>query len=197
MWVLIVSVGSGAPTGGSGTQYFLGSFDGTTFTPAARVPSIGADDEGLRELDWLDWGRDCYAGVTFSGLPDDQRTLLAWMSNWEYAQDFPSHPWRGSMTIARRLTLREGGEHPVLCQTPILPRPRVGSSLTHEYELLLHGEPLTAWALPACALVNVKAACAPDGWVELTLRGSDETLARIVYDNRAKTVTVSRPNQVD
>ncbi|NKY39523.1 hypothetical protein HGA02_08295, partial [Cellulomonas septica] len=32
-WVLVVSLNPGSPTGGSGTQYFVGDFDGTTFTP--------------------------------------------------------------------------------------------------------------------------------------------------------------------
>jgi len=31
-WVLVISIGGGGPNGGSGTQYFIGDFDGTTFT---------------------------------------------------------------------------------------------------------------------------------------------------------------------
>ena len=30
-WVLIGNIGDGAPNGGSGTQYFVGDFDGKTF----------------------------------------------------------------------------------------------------------------------------------------------------------------------
>ena len=40
-WVLVVSVQGGAPAGGSGMQYFVGDFDGTTFT--AHLPG-DADD---------------------------------------------------------------------------------------------------------------------------------------------------------
>ncbi|MEL7187120.1 MAG: glycoside hydrolase family 32 protein, partial [Pseudomonadota bacterium] len=32
-WVLLVSIGSGAPNGGSATQYFIGDFDGCKFVP--------------------------------------------------------------------------------------------------------------------------------------------------------------------
>lgn len=35
-WVMQVSVGDGAVSGGSGMQYFVGSFDGTTFKMKTR-----------------------------------------------------------------------------------------------------------------------------------------------------------------
>ncbi|MCC5697330.1 glycoside hydrolase family 32 protein, partial [Klebsiella pneumoniae] len=50
-WVLIVSINPGGPAGGSATQYFLGDFDGTTFT------SDGAPNDVL----WADRGADFYA----------------------------------------------------------------------------------------------------------------------------------------
>lgn len=37
-WVLTVSVSDGAPAGGSGVQYFVGTFDGSRFRAAERVP---------------------------------------------------------------------------------------------------------------------------------------------------------------
>lgn len=97
-WVMLVSVSNGSPNGGSGTQYFIGDFDGRTFTndyPAAKVL-------------WLDHGKDNYAGVTFSDVPseDGRRIFLGWMSNWSYAADVPTIPWRGAMTLPRHLVLR-------------------------------------------------------------------------------------------
>jgi fructan beta-fructosidase len=96
-WVLLVSINPGAPNGGSGTQYFIGDFDGKTF--------INDSDESLTK--WLDFGRDNYAGVTWSNVPDsDSRTLfLGWMSNWDYAQVVPTKKWRSAMTIPRSLSL--------------------------------------------------------------------------------------------
>ncbi|MEJ2533208.1 MAG: GH32 C-terminal domain-containing protein [Halioglobus sp.] len=60
---------------------------------------------------WLDTGRDSYAGVTWSDIPqEDGRTLfMGWMSNWDYAQEVPTHPWRSAMTLPRELRLEETG----------------------------------------------------------------------------------------
>lgn len=136
-WVLLVSVATGAVAGGSGTQYVVGHFDGHIFTPATTLPAVDGASTELKGLPWLDRGPDCYAGVTFSGLPDDERTLVAWMNNWDYAQDFPSSPWRGSMTIPRRLSLHRRRQQLVLAQTPILPAGVRAATLTdHELDAL-------------------------------------------------------------
>ncbi|MDC7994260.1 glycoside hydrolase family 32 protein [Altibacter sp. HG106] len=94
-WVLLVSVNPGAPNGGSGTQYFVGDFDGSTFT---------ADSE---TSNWIDYGRDNYAGVTYNNAPDDQRIFIGWMSNWDYAQTTPTKSWRSAMTLPRALSLHQ------------------------------------------------------------------------------------------
>ena len=99
-WVLVISLSPGGIAGGSGTQYVIGRFDGVTFTADADA----ADDD----IDWLDFGRDCYAGVTFDNLPREERTLIAWMSNWDYARYLPFAEGvlqYGMMTLPRRLSL--------------------------------------------------------------------------------------------
>ena len=94
-WVLLVSINPGGPQGGSATQYFIGDFDGEKFTP---------QDAKTR---WMDWGSDNYAGVTFSDIPnsDGRRILMGWMSNWDYANQVPTTPWRSAMTLPRELGL--------------------------------------------------------------------------------------------
>ena len=104
-WVLLVSVTSGGPQGGSATQYFVGDFDGRTFT---------AEHADVR---WLDWGPDNYAGVTWSNTPG-RCLFIGWMSNWLYAAKLPTAPWRGAMTLPRELQLREMDGHAWLC-TPV------------------------------------------------------------------------------
>ena len=99
-WVMIVSLNPGGPNGGSGTQYFVGDFDGTTFHPAT-APDVTA---------WLDYGPDNYAGVTWSNAPGNRKIFLGWMSNWDYAQDVPTSPWRSAMTIPRELVLTKSGD---------------------------------------------------------------------------------------
>ncbi|WP_218682120.1 glycoside hydrolase family 32 protein [Microbacterium sp. BF1] len=115
-WVLLISLNPGGIAGGSGTHYVVGDFDGTTFR--ASVPHPAPPRELLRdgsqsrdELErygWIDFGPDCYAGVTFDGLARDERTLIAWMDNWEYAGRIPggdSDEHRSAMTLPRRLSL--------------------------------------------------------------------------------------------
>ncbi len=92
-WVLLISINPGGLTGGSGTQYFIGNWNGKEFT---------ADDVKTR---WLDYGRDNYAGVTFNDAPNQRRIFIGWMNNWEYAHNFPTEPFRGAMTLPRELSL--------------------------------------------------------------------------------------------
>lgn len=106
-WVMIVSVQKTAPNGGSAAQYFVGDFDGKNFTiDADFAKGIGKNSNTGR---WIDWGKDNYAGVTWSDVPesDGRRLFMGWMSNWQYALVVPTERWRSAMTIARSLSLRE------------------------------------------------------------------------------------------
>ncbi|MCJ7842276.1 glycoside hydrolase family 32 protein [Lederbergia sp. NSJ-179] len=99
-WVLFVSIGDNPQfETGSRTQYFVGSFDGNKFVPEHE------------DMKWLDFGKDNYAGVSFSDIPreDGRRIYLGWMSNWRYANHVPTEGWRSQMTLPRELMLRETG----------------------------------------------------------------------------------------
>ena len=109
-WVLFVSINPGGTNGGSATQYFIGNFDGKTFTPDAMNYPL-----------WLDYGRDNYAGVTWSNVPaaDGRRLFIGWMSNWDYANEIPTVNFRSAMTVARTLRLAHNGEHLVVASEPV------------------------------------------------------------------------------
>lgn len=97
-WVLIVSIGDNPQfESGSRTQYFVGTFDGNQFVAEHN------------DLKWLDYGKDNYAGVSFSDIPkeDGRRIYLGWMSNWRYANQVPTDGWRSQMTLPRELMLRD------------------------------------------------------------------------------------------
>jgi fructan beta-fructosidase len=106
-WVLIISINPGAPNGGSGTQYFVGDFDGTTFSSKQQEPN------------WIDWGRDNYAGVTYNNLAEDNRVFIGWMSNWDYAMTTPTETWRSAMTLPRELRLLKLEENYFLANYPL------------------------------------------------------------------------------
>lgn len=116
-WVLLVNVGSGAPAGGSGCQYFVGDFDGKEFKVDPSYPKATVAEPAL----WLDRGPDCYAAVTWSDVPakDGRRIALGWMSNWQYANDAPTSPWRSAMTVPRELRLQETAGGIRLLQRPV------------------------------------------------------------------------------
>jgi len=95
IWVLKVDVQKGALAGGSGGQYFIGHFDGERFKEV----------EHYKENYWLDHGRDFYAAQSWNDLPgeDERRIWLAWMSNWDYANQIPTEKWRSAMSIPREV----------------------------------------------------------------------------------------------
>ncbi|MBQ7209786.1 MAG: DUF4980 domain-containing protein [Paludibacteraceae bacterium] len=94
-WVLLCNINPGGPFGGSATQYFVGDFDGTTFTCV----------DGKEEQKWLDYGKDHYATVTWHNAPQGRVVALGWMSNWQYANEVPTKQFRSQNTIARDLGL--------------------------------------------------------------------------------------------
>jgi len=106
-WVLLISINPGAPNGGSGTQYFVGEFDGKTFSTDQK------------ETQWLDFGMDNYAGVTYNNVPNNDRIFIGWMSNWNYARDTPTEVWRSAMTLPRKLTLDKDESRYFLKNYPI------------------------------------------------------------------------------
>lgn len=121
-WVLLVSMNPGGPNGGSATQYFVGDFDGTTFTlDRSFAPSIGAAGKEPTRGVWVDHGRDNYAGVTWSDVPaeDGRRLFIGWMSNWDYATVVPTIAWRSAMTVPRVLSLHRTAAGPRLFSTPV------------------------------------------------------------------------------
>ncbi len=102
-WVLIQNCNPGAPNGGSGAQYFVGDFDGTNFTLDADFQRDVSDGKSL----WLDYGKDNYAGVTWSDAPGGRSVLIGWMSNWDYAMQVPTEAWRSACTLPIELSLRK------------------------------------------------------------------------------------------
>lgn len=105
-WILLSSINPGGPNGGSATQYFVGSFNGKTFTPYQT------------DTRWIDFGPDDYAGVTW-GNTGNRKIFLGWMSNWQYANVVPTKVWRSANTLPRQLSLQKVDEKFLLASLPL------------------------------------------------------------------------------
>ncbi len=186
-WVMKVDLNPGHIAGGSGGQYFLGEFDGTTFTP---------DEPDAPLPRWVDWGQDFYCATTFHEGNDDQgRPLwLGWMNNWNYATELPTFPWRGSMTIPRRIELTAAGDGR-LALTQRLPK-QVTDMAGDATELDDRDDVADDGGLPPAFLLDIGQ---PDeGVVTLALEDDDgNVLAEVRIDAAADTVQIVRPEDAN
>lgn len=139
-WVLSVNVSDGAPAGGSGGQYFVGSFDGKRFTPE---PGWGTQPA------WIDYGADFYASVSWNDIPrtDGRRLLIGWASDLRYAEAIPGYPERGAMSLPRSLTLHRTRHGLRLWQAPVRELAALRVDHREATHLPLDAEPrdLSAW----------------------------------------------------
>ena len=92
-WVLSMS-GSNYDQQTWGMFYFIGTFDGHHFRTKGTYQ-------------WLDHGRDFYAGITFEGYVKD-RIMMAWCNNWLTANQPHGGNWSGIMSSPRILRLYKG-----------------------------------------------------------------------------------------
>ncbi len=185
-WVLKVGLNPGGLQGGSGEQYFVGMFDGERFI----------NDNPAATTLWTDYGKDCYCALAFNNLPRTQLpVMLGWMNNWQYAAKLPTAPWRGQMTVARRLSLRKQPEGLRLVQQPVeairgLRRNRFSWSGTAAAGLnkALQAQPAGGNSF------ELHATFTPDGEGEsgFKLMGPGQTFTTIGYDARKHELYVDR-----
>ena len=201
-WVLLISLNPGGIAGGSGTHYVIGDFDGTVFHPAAPHPAADRElmrdrsqsPEELEAFGWIDFGPDCYAGVTFDGLARHERTLVAWMDNWDYAgrilADDSDGP-RSAMTLPRRLSLtrdQRGVER--LRQEPVID---FGSGESTDLGSLA-GSVRLAEGLAGAARIRFTAEFGDAQGVELRIESaSDEERVVIRQDRASGRIELERP----
>lgn len=164
-WMLICNINPGGPFGGSATQYFVGDFDGHKFTCDSK-PEV---------TKWMDYGKDHYATVTFDNAPEGRRVAIAWMSNWQYANQVPTQQYRSGNSIPRDLGLFEyKGE--TYCS--VVPSPEMTAARSKKA-----GKKLTE----SCEMVvNLK------GNATITLSNDKGEKVVMNYDAKAETFSMDR-----
>jgi fructan beta-fructosidase len=178
-WVLLISVNPGAPNGGSGTQYFVGDFDGKNFKTTQK------------ETKWFDNGADNYAGVTYNDEPNTKRIFIGWMSNWSYARDTPTKNWRSAMTVPREIFLSKMGDNYVLKNAPV---EQLKSQLKNDFskmELVLKPNQMTTFNYNNLNQSQIKFKADAKN---LKLVFSNEVKDSLVlnYDSKQKTFSIDR-----
>ena len=183
-WVLLCNINPGGPFGGSATQYFTGSFDGHRFTCDT--------DPGVTK--WMDYGKDHYAAVTFDNAPDNRRVAIAWMSNWQYANQISTTEFKSANSIARDLYLfRDGGN----CYLGSRPSAEIetarGKAAVSETFTLGTKTVDRLFDVPRGAYeINMSLEPADGSDVSLTLANGRGEKVDIVYDGSAGTLTFDR-----
>jgi len=188
-WVLHVDMNPGAIAGGSGSQYFVGDWDGETFT---------ADDSISRgEILWADYGSDYYAAISWNNVPeeDGRRLWLGWMNNWEYANEIPTDPWRSTMSIPRSVHLETINGRTALTQRPVEElqqlrgeEVRLGAQTISEGDYLMTDEGLSGKAYEI--IVELEPGVSESAGLNVREGTGQETV--IGYDAAAGTVYVDR-----
>ena len=168
-WVLICNINPGGPFGGSATQYFVGKFDGHKFT-CESMPKV---------TKWLDYGKDHYATVSFYNAPENRRVVLAWMSNWQYANQVPTLQFRSANSIPRDLSLFHYGEETYLSAVP------------SKEMLAARGAKLKKPAEACEIVVDVK------GSADITLSNAKGEKVVMSYDAHQQTFTMDRTKSGD
>ncbi len=123
-WVLLLNINPGGLFGGSATQYFIGQFDGKVFT----------SEDSPETVKWMDWGKDHYATITWSNAPDNRAIAIAWMSNWQYANNVPTQQYRSANSVPRDLSLFTSGKNVYLASNP---SPEIASMRSETKEFTL------------------------------------------------------------
>ena len=187
-WVLICNINPGGPFGGSAMQYFIGDFDGKTFTS-------DTNPDGTVPTKWLDYGKDNYALVSWSNAPDNRRTAIGWMSNWQYAVDVPTLQFRSANTLPREMELFTSPDGELLVAS--VPSPELINLRDKVFEKAANktiGNSQANYKLPAdgiCEIDLIFEATDADV-VSFTLSNPDGEKVVMRYDAKNRTMSFDR-----
>ena len=187
-WVLICNINPGGPFGGSATQYFTGSFDGKTF-------KVDTDASGNVPTKWLDYGKDHYATVSWSDTPG-RRTVIGWMSNWQYAAEVPTLQFRSANTLPREMGVFKVDDQYYVSSKPSPELDALRGKITHNAKRIQVGKRAHTVSLPQendgiCEiLMNVDAKRSKQ--LKMTFANKAQEKVTIIYDVEKETISFDR-----
>ncbi len=185
-WVLLCNLNPGGPFGGSATQYFIGDFDGKTFTS-------DTDDSGKVPTKWLDYGKDHYATVSFSDAPDGRRTVIGWMSNWQYAPEVPTMQFRSANTLPREMGLFRAPDGQLyVASTPSPEVDALRGALVKSVSKTSLGSKARTYSIPELCEIDMEISPKKAESVEIELSNAAGEKVVMVYDAKSDSLSFDR-----
>ena len=165
--------------------------DEFTASPQPAKPRIDS-------YDWLDYGRDYYASVSFGNMPEDKRVMLGWMNNWDYANSIPTFPWRSAMSLPREIGLTQTPDGPRLIQQAVKQVDGLGTAPSYRDTtggaIAPGTHPLPSPASGDVQRIDVTFAPGSAAKSGITVFGNGSSSTAIGYDAAAKEVYIDRGN---
>lgn len=185
-WVLSLSAGH-PQKDFIAVQYFIGNFDGKTFT---------AD-----KLDYplyIDYGKDFYAGVTYNNIPsaDGRRIMIGWANCWNYANDIPTKGFRGAYSVPRALSLKHTANGLRLFQLPVDEMDKHTESIYTNDNIEIDNTAKMLDSAKGTALdISFTLQADAEAGINVFKSGDEETT--ISFNNATKTISVDRRRSGD
>jgi fructan beta-fructosidase len=175
-WVLQTSMNASM-------QYFVGAFDGVKFTNENSKSKV------LRP----DYGPEYYAAISFNQLPVGHLpTAIGWVNNWNYANDIPTTPWKGAMSLPRTMLVKQQGNEWILLQQPVaaVQQLRAPILLRLNNRTIENDMPLAAKTTQCELLLTMQPS--GNGNSGLRLAGSNQHYTEIGYDAGRQELYIDR-----
>lgn len=186
-WVLICNINPGGPFGGSASQYFTGEFDGKNFI-CDTAPEV---------TKWMDYGKDHYATVSWSNAPEGRHTVIAWMSNWQYANNVPTQQYRSANSLPREIELYQGEDGGYyIATTPSPETLALRGKKAVKHKPFSAGKNKVTHKLPTAnsgvCEINLEVNARNAGQIHITLANDNGEQTTMTYDMTQKTFAMDR-----
>ena len=162
------------------------------------IASSEPEKPRINSYDWLDYGRDYYASVSFGNMPQDKRVMLGWMNNWDYANTTPTSPWRSAMSLPREVSLTQTPAGPRLAQKAVKQVDKLGTKASYSDKkgasIAPGTHPLPAAASGDVQRIDVTFAPGTAAKSGITVLGDGTHSTVIGYDASTGEVYVDRSN---